>query len=235
MIQRLRLLLFILFATTLSVFAQRERVKNTPYIDQRRIHFGFLLGVHSQDLAFKHSGFTTDNGETWYAEIPEFSPGFTVGLLADYAFTERFNLRFSPNMCFGNKNVYFKETQSKEWISQDIKSNYLNLPLMLKYSAKRVNNYRPYLVTGFTPSFDISKRKDTPIVLTRFDLIYEVGVGCDIYLPFFKLIPELRFGFGLLDVLQHKRKDLKDPTQLKYTQSIKEINTRIVSLVFYFE
>ena len=66
-------------------------------------------------------------------------------------------------------------------------------------------------------------------------MLLEIGVGVDIYLPFFKLIPELRFGFGLLDILKHNRPDLKDPTQLKYTESLKKVNTRLVSLVFYFE
>ncbi len=233
--KKIFLLLIILLSNTLSIFSQSEKVKNTPYVDQRRIHFGFLLGAHSQDLAFSHNGYKTENGEEWYAEIPEFSPGFTVGLLADYAFTERLNLRITPNMCFGNKNVYFKEQVSGEWISQDIKSNYINMPILIKYSAKRVNNYRPYLVAGVTPSFDISKRKDTPIVLNRFDMLAEVGIGVDIYLPFFKLIPELRFGFGFLDMLKHKRTDLRDPSDLKYTNSIKDIKTRLVSLVFYFE
>ena len=233
--KKIFLLLIILLSNTLSIFSQSEKVKNTPYVDQRRIHFGFLLGAHSQDLAFSHNGYKTENGEEWYAEIPEFSPGFTVGLLADYAFTERLNLRITPNMCFGNKNVYFKEQVSGEWISQDIKSNYINMPILIKYSAKRVNNYRPYLVAGVTPSFDISKRKDTPILLNRFDMLAEVGLGVDIYLPFFKLIPELRFGFGFLDMLKHKRTDLRDPSDLKYLNSIKDIKTRLVSLVFYFE
>ena len=138
-------------------------------------------------------------------------------------------------MCFGNKNVYFKEHVSNQWISQDIKSNYVNVPILIKYSAKRVNNYRPYLVGGFTPSCDVSKRKDTPIVLNRFDLLAEVGVGVDIYLPYFKLIPELRFGLGLLDLLKKNIPDLHEKEDLKYTNSISNIKSRLVSLVFYFE
>ena len=160
--------------------------------------------------AFTHSGYVEENGEAWFAEIPDFSPGFTVGLVADLAFTENLNLRFTPNMYFGNKNVFFREQESRERVSQDIKSNYLNFPISIKYSAWRVNNYRPYLTGGFTGSFDLSKRKDTPLVLNRFDVLAEVGLGCDIYLPFFKLIPELRFGFGLLDIIKHDRPDVRE-------------------------
>ena len=70
-------LLISLFVPTL-LFSQAEKVRNTPYIDQRRIHFGFMLGMHTQDIAFTHSGYVEENGEAWFAEIPDFSPGFTA-------------------------------------------------------------------------------------------------------------------------------------------------------------
>lgn len=215
--------------------AQPEKVKSLPYIDQRRVHFGFVLGMHTQDLAFSHTGKIQPNGESWYAEIPEFSIGFSVGLVSDMAFTESLNLRFTPSMYFGNKNIVLREASTGNRITQDIKSNYILMPVHLRYSARRVNNYRPYLTAGFNPTVDISKRKDTPLVLNRFDMAFEVGLGCDLYLPFFKLIPELKFSLGLLDVLKHKRPDLKDPARIVYTEGIRKANSRMVSLLFYFE
>lgn len=62
------------------------------------------------------------------------------------------------------------------------------------------------------------------------------GLGCDFYLPYFKLIPELKFCFGLTDVIDHERKDLTDdPSKLKITQSIKKATSAMVVLTFYFE
>lgn len=226
---------FLLFFTFSVLCAQTEKVKNLPYIDQRRIHFGFLLGMHTQDLSFSHTGKVQENGESWYAEVPEFSIGFTVGLVSDLAFSESLNLRLTPSMYFGNKNVVMREAANGTRISQDIKSNYVMMPVNLRYSARRVNNYRPYLMGGFNPMIDISKRKDTPIVLNRFDVAFEVGLGCDLYLPYFKLIPELKFSLGLADILKHKRPDLKDPTQIVYTEGIGKAHSRMVSLLFYFE
>jgi hypothetical protein len=55
------------------------------------------------------------------------------------------------------------------------------------------------------------------------------------YLPFFKLIPELKFCFGLGNVLNKKRTDLTDPTQLIYTESIDKATMNMVVLSFYFE
>ena len=60
-------------------------------------------------------------------------------------------------------------------------------------------------------------------------------MGCDIYLPFFKLIPELRFSFGLRDIIVHDRKDLIDASLLKFTKGIDRGRANMVSLAFYFE
>ena len=231
---KLILLLAILFSTFRGV-AQPEKVKYLPYIDQRRLHLGFSLGVHTQDLVFTQNGYTTEEGENWFAEIPNFSPGFAVGLVADLAFTEQLNLRFTPSMYFGSKTVKFREQNTKERLTQDIKSNYLALPVNLKYSSRRVNNYRPYMMAGVSPMLDLSKRKETPILLKRFDTCIEIGLGCDVYLPYFKLIPELNFSFGLFNLLAKNRKDLKDPGMIKFTESLDKIKSRMVVLSFYFE
>jgi hypothetical protein len=234
-ISRYILLVTLLLAGFASAWAQTEKVKNLPYIDQRRLHFGFLLGLHAQDLSFSHTGVVDEEGQAWYAEVPENAIGFTVGLVSDLAFTEELNLRVTPSMYFGNKTVVMRQNPSGEKITQDVKSNYVALPVMLRYSAKRVNNYRPYLTGGFSPMLDISKRKDTPLLFSRMDVSLEVGLGCDLYLPFFKLIPELRFSLGLTDILKHKRPDLKDPESIVYTNAIDKAKSRMVSLVFYFE
>ena len=62
----------------MGAMAQKERVRNQPYADLKWLHLGFHVGIHSQDLLLTHTGVMT-NGETWFAEIPSYSPGFSVG------------------------------------------------------------------------------------------------------------------------------------------------------------
>ena len=63
-----------------------------------------------------------------------------------------------------------------------------------------------------------------------------IGFGCDFYLPFFKLCPEIKFCFGLRDLLDHVRDDLSDdPAMMKYTQSLDRAASRMVVVTFYFE
>ena len=72
--------------------------------------------------------------------------------------------------------------------------------------------------------------------LNSADVLVSLGLGCDIYLPYFKLCPELKFCFGLTDMLRHDRPDLADdPDRYKFTQSLAKAATRMVVLTFYFE
>ena len=54
--------------------------------------------------------------------------------------------------------------------STSVRSNYLTFPLDVKYSAFRVNNYRPYLIGGIYGAFDLGrkKRKSDPVERNGF-------------------------------------------------------------------
>ena len=71
--------------------------------------------------------------------------------------------------------------------------------------------------------------------LKPLNLFVEVGLGCDLYLPFFKLIPELKFCFGLSNILQKNRNDLTDRNLLIFTESVDKATANMVVLSFYFE
>ena len=213
-----------------------DKLMNRPYADQRRWHLGFSVGVHTQDMSFTHNGFTTDAGETWFMEQPSFSPGFCVNGLVDFRLNDYFGLRLSPGMYFGNRDIKMLDTTNGNTASQNLKSVYIVAPVDLKFAAQRFRNVRPYLVGGVMPAFDVSKKRSDYLKLKTFDCYLTVGFGCDFYLPFFKLNPEIKFCFGLADVIQHDRPDLvDDPDRMKITQSLKKATSQMVVLTFYFE
>lgn len=69
----LTILLF--FCISGAMFAQKQKLKNLLYVDLRRFHYGFCLGLSMTDITFQHTG--TD----WSAECPSVNPAFSVGLL----------------------------------------------------------------------------------------------------------------------------------------------------------
>lgn len=221
-----------------GIYAQQlnDKLLNRPYADLRRWHLGFSVGIHTQDIKFTHNGYVTPDGQTWFMDQPSFSPGFCVNGLVALRLNDYFSVRFSPGMYFGNRVVKMMDTTTGEQQSQNLKSTFVVLPFDLKFASQRVRNVRPYVVGGIMPAFDVAKKRSEFLKLNSTDVYLTVGFGCDFYLPFFKLIPELKFCFGLADIIQHKRPDLTDdPDKMKYTQSITKATSQMVVLTFYFE
>lgn len=242
--KRLRHILLIIAAAVIAVIAAspanaqklNDKLMNRPYADLRRWHLGFSVGVHTQDMTFTHNGFMTEDGQTWFMEQPDFSPGFCVNGLVDFRLNEYFSLRVSPGLYFGNRNIRMRESNTGAEEHQNLRSVFIVAPIDLKFAAQRYRNARPYLTGGVMPAFDVSKKRSDFLKLKTTDFYLTVGLGCDFYLPFFKLNPEIKFCFGLTDVIQHDRPDLvDDPERLKITQSLKKATSQMVVLTFYFE
>lgn len=243
-------LVMLAFATLMpeAYGARNEKLHNRPYADQKRLHLGFSVGAHFQDLRFTHNGYTTPEGERWVAEVPSINPGFCVNVLGDLRLHRYLNLRFTPGIYFGSKNVEMLDYNADpslplpeegimgSRVSQNIKSCYVVLPLDLKISGDRLVNCRPYVTLGAMGAFDISKKRSDYLLFNQGDAYLTVGLGCDFYLPFFKFIPEIKFCFGLTDILKHNRPDLDEaPDMFKITQSLNKVKSNMVVINFYFE
>ncbi|MFV0417713.1 MAG: porin family protein [Dysgonomonas sp.] len=233
--------LHILFAILITFFsiqggqAQLRKAINQPFADQKLYHLGFSIGINAPDMIISHSGYVGDNGEAWFTEIPSYSVGFSVGIIGDRYINEYFNLRVAPTLNLGERKFVFKEqTSGTEYIAR-LRSNYITLPLLLKFSAPRIKNYRPYFLAGGYTAIDVGAQKDDALRFKSMDYGLEFGVGCNIYFPLFKLCPELKFSFGLVDLINQDRSDLTDRDMLKYTQAISSGKSRMISLIFNFE
>ena len=213
-----------------------DKLMNRPYADLRKWHLGFSVGIHTQDISFTHNGFVSENGNEWRMDQPSFSPGFCVNGLIDYRLSTYFSLRFTPGMYFGNRDIKMLDTATGETASQNIKRAYVVLPVDLKCAGMRYRNSRPFLTAGVMPAFDVAKKTSDYLKLKSGDIYLTVGLGCDFYLPYFKFNPEIKFCFGLTDLLVHDRPDLVDePAKFNITRSLSKAVSRMVVLTFYFE
>jgi hypothetical protein len=215
--------------------AQKDKVKNQPYADMRLFHLGFHIGLHTQDMILAHTGLTSPSGETWFAEIPAYSPGFSVGIIGDMFVNPYLNLRLIPSIHFGDKEFVFREQASGTKYTTSVRSNYITLPMELKYSSLRLNNYRPYLTGGVYGALDLGRKKGESLLLKGVDYGVSVGLGCDFYFSFFKLCPELKFFFGFRDLIEKNRADLTQPELGIYTSAFSRGTSRMIVLTFNFE
>lgn len=238
-----------LMCAMLTVAAQTRKIQHKPYIDLRPMHFGILVGLNLQDIEFENVGpqtITLDDGttkqETIVCEADRWNAGFSVGVLADLRLSQHLNVRFSPTMHFGAKHLTFKSLTETDLegrpieATQDMKNTYISLPIDLKFSAERWNNYRPYIIAGINPTLNLTSKNQEYIQLKQTDTFVEVGLGCDLYLPFFKLIPELKFCYSLRDAIDHDHAgELQDVNMRKYTNAVSSGVSKMIVLTFYFE
>ena len=177
--------------------------------DERAIRFGFCVGLNVMNFSITHS-------QSYYAvdsllsNVAKLSPGFQIQAVTAARLTDNLELRFLPGVAFGQRDLSFYkgEQQLLYMRPQRLESSYIELPVLLKYKSKRVNNYRAFLIGGLNPRIDLAKtyREDDDIFmdLKHLDLCYELGGGFDFYFPYFKLTLEMRGSWGMFNVLNRR-------------------------------
>jgi hypothetical protein len=211
-------------------------VQYLQYEDLKPYHFGFLIGLHTQDLILNHSGAVDADGHKWYGNIPSYTPGFSVGVIGEVRMTDFLGLRTTPTIHFGSKDILLiSDATGAVSTKASVRSNYFLIPLNLRYRGARTNNYRPYLMSGFSAGIDMGRNKREPILLKPINLYWEIGAGCDLYLPYFRLVPELKLCVGLGDIFVHNRSDQDSETYQKYTDAFDAITSRLIVFSLQFE
>lgn len=243
--------LFILMLVVLGssvVFGQERTVENRPYTDLRKFHFGILVGMHLQDLEFNNVGpqliTNIDGTQKEYVitcDQDRWDDGFNVGVLGELRLNRTLQLRVAPAMYFGSRHISFHnmDTTAPDSMlarNQTLKTAYFSCAFNLIVASPRFNNHRPYVMLGLNPVINLNGTSDDYLKLKRYDIFFEAGIGCDFYLPFFKIRPELKFMYGLTNSLDNSHaSSISDRSMLPYTQSVNKARSKMIALTFYFE
>ena len=226
--KRFSLFLSLFFLST-CIYSQRNNTKisNLQNFDQKKIHFGYYIGLNNYNYKLDY----LNNPNSDERINIENSFGFSVGLIGDLKLRKNLNLRFEPGLKTNKLNVLYPNGEERE-----IKSTYIQLPLLLKYSAKRYNNIRPYVMGGLSTSFNLSSNQDNPqdnasnvFRVKTNTFYYELGFGIDFYLQYFKFSPSIRGVFSLSNEL------IPDNTTTSiYTGNIDKMSARAIFINFSF-
>lgn len=242
-------ILSLFLCIAMCITAQERVVENRPYCDLRPLHFGVIVGTNLQDMALLNNGphevMNEDGTMTDYAitcDQDRWDMGFHVGVLGELRLNQYFAFRIAPQMYFGNRHLLFRNFTQKGIDGrpaeerQDMKAAYVTCSLDLIYAAKRFNNHRPYVMLGLAPAINLTTKVNDFLQLNRSDAFVEAGFGCDFYLPFFKLRPELKFMYSLTNSLNKKHiDDITDPNMIKYASAVNSVKSKMIALTFYFE
>lgn len=259
----------------LSMFTpQLHAERNQPYVDDNIKHIVYFLGIDFP--AYGIQPFNAENDNL----VPAVGWGLTIGLGVDHRLGRYFNLRFIPSVSFESRNIvgrtkdadgniygegiFTKDDSGKELERMNKKlpigSTPISLPVHVKWSAERDENFRPYVVAGAGISIDMWAKKKIPFMPFHphmFDVFADVGFGCDFYFPWFKLCPEIRYRIGFMNMNTSEKyhesigdwkpvygsTDNTQKTDPWYHEGLLDMGTleekRIfnqkISLIFYFE
>ena len=217
----------------------REKIENLPNFDKKILHYGYFVGLNDYDFKFEYSSdyYTLLNLND--IEI-EKSNGFNVGLIGDLRINNFFNLRFEPGLYANQRKLIYPDQDgliNENDKIREIKSTYIHLPLLIKFSSIRINNFKPYVVGGISSSLNLSSNEknndDNSNNIFRMktnSLYYEVGFGIDFYLTYFKFSPSIRGIFSFKNELVNDN-DSNSP----WTSNIENLYSRGLLINFTFE
>ena len=214
----------------------KERIKNLETFDKQFLTWGYYLGFNSYDYQFNYEADAKDI-------LVQTNIGFNVGLIGDMRINEYLNLRFEPGLSITQRNLeydpsYFEGmTFNDSDLLREVKSTYIYLPLLLKVSTKRINNFKPFVVGGFSTALNLSSNENNPddnsvgqFRNKKNVFFYELGFGIDFYLYWFKFTPTIRGVFALNDEIIPDQ-DANSP----WTGNVTSMKTRGVFLNFTFQ
>ena len=222
--------------THLTVYGQRPKPKNESWYDEKILHFGFSLGFNTMD-------FKVTPSQEYYAKdslfpsVANLKPGINIQVITDFRPARYFNIRFLPGVSFGQRTLTYHKNGKLYDDGQKFESSFLEFPLMLKMKGARLNNVRPYVITGLNYRYDLAAKKEYDdgrniyVRLKRPDLYYEAGTGIDFYLTYFKLSVELKMSNGIGNVI------VKEPAPVhpEYRNAIDKMKSQIWTISFHFE
>ena len=245
MSKRVLIIGFFLLAAT-AFFAQTERVEYIPTFDRKLIHYGFYLGINQNDfkLNFTDKQIPNPDFPGSFYDKPNVTVvvngGFNVGLIADLRLHKNLNLRLEPGLVSNTKKIVFNHLINSS-IPQDsireIGSTYLHVPFVFKFSANRYKNIRPYILGGVSYDYNFSSNEKNQednsageFRMKTHNFMYEIGVGVDFYLYYFKFSPSIRGVFAMNNEIKNDN-DINS----RWTAPINFMGTRGVFLNFAFE
>ena len=198
------LLLFVGFYK--NAFGQDYSSINLSNYDEHWIHYGFLAGWHSSKYLIRYSdAFTQPAQDTVHSIIPGNLGGFKLGFVVNMRLSKHLDFRILPSVGFYENDLTYRFTDSS--ILQELKdATIVELPLLIKYKSVRKENLVMYMVFGINPSLETSGTSDEQgdvetLELKTWDVSVDVGLGLDIFYPFFKFSPEIRYSYGLRNML----------------------------------
>ncbi|MBQ4916097.1 PorT family protein [Maribacter sp. MMG018] len=217
-------------APSLNAQFNENPILNLENEDKKFLNWGYFLGFNQYDFKFEYKENDQDI-------LVSKSLGFNVGLIGEMRLNDFMDLRFEPGLHYTSRTMGFPGFTEENDAIREVRSTYINFPLLLKVSAKRLGNWKPFLIGGVSTTMNLGSNEDSlddnsagTFRMKKSVHNYELGFGIDFYLEYFKFSPSIRGVFALTDELVRDN----DPNS-PWTGNIDALKTRGIFVNFTFE
>lgn len=208
-----------LLTLILPAWSQRIQIQNLAGFDERKFHFGFALGYNTSNFDYEINHSYLNSTDSLLGVSITRQPGFNLGIISSLNITQNLKLRFVPSLSFqdrvANYTYQYRTLDSTKVLTQDVRSTFLNFPLLFKFRTNRVNNFAAYALFGGYFGLDMASQKDVKddeiLKIQQADYGFQVGGGVDFFLQYFKLGFELKLSNGIPNILIQENNSASAP------------------------
>lgn len=199
-------------------------------------YFGITIGANLARFQTEHHPLFLQQDSILVGE-PNNSGGLTLGLLATARISDRFQLRFNPQLMFIERNIFYKlkypDIDNQTSVVKKVESVIMSFPLQIKFQSDRIGNFRVYTLAGIKGDIDMAsnaraKRAEELIKIKGKDWGPEFGIGFNFFFDSFIFSPEIKLSNGMGNI--HAR----DPN-LKFSSVFDKIQSRMIIISIHLE
>lgn len=204
--------------------------------DSKPYYFGITLGISRARFQPElHPRFLQDDS-VLVAE-PINSGGFTLGLITTARISDRFKIRFNPQLMFIERNIFYKlkypDIDGETEVTKKVESIIMSFPVNVKFQSDRIGNFRVYVMAGMKGDIDMAsnaraKRAEELVKIKKYDWGPEFGIGFNFYFESFIFSPEIKISNGLSNI--HSR-----DANLKFSSVFDKIQSRMIVFSIHLE
>ncbi|RQP12108.1 MAG: PorT family protein [Chryseobacterium sp.] len=250
-------LLFTAGSCALSAqFRTVERMDHLEQFDEKKFSWGFFLNAnrYNEKLVLDPKyGYNDGQDLVHYKSAYSFG----AGLLGKMRINDNLDLRLEPGLQFVQRELFFN-TQSNDQYAVDangddvftplplgpadkhrnLKSTYIDIPLLLEVHGDRWYNSRPYIAGGLNWMVNLQSNADSEddnaqgiFRSTSSNFGWSAEMGLQLYFNRFKLTPAIRGTF----VFNNEVVPDKSSTPPYWASAIANMHTRAFMFVLKFE
>jgi hypothetical protein len=220
-------LLILLVSISISASAQRQKLIAQSQYDYKKFHFGMALDFGYYNLVNVYS----ENFLT-HPDILAIETDSDLGLgvsfiLPDLRINNRLNFRHLLTVKTIQRNIKYTfnpDYDGPSEVTKNVESWFVESAFHLKYRADRINNSRIFVFFGPSLGIDMASEKDVVdeniFKLNKTNLAFEIGAGCDFYFEFFKFAPQIKYAYGVTNLIVQDGTIFTSPLEGFYTRGL---------------